>query len=550
MKRIAYKRGASRRQRGFTMLELLAAIVIMAICSVPLVIQTNKFVMGQRDAAIGLVGVNLHNAVNQYISQNQAFIATQPMPYTITTAMLSAPTVYLDPSYTTTNTAGQVPSIRVIEDADGSLEVAIAMTGGQVIKDGDLDGIAAYMVQNGAAGGAIETGATSVATGFNGGWSKDLSAFGLVPGAGHVVDFLTYSANATVDDSLHRTSHPGNPQLNQMQTAIDMATNNINNVGTLGAGAINVSNNTNNWAGITLQAGAGAHNWLLASAGSAWGGNAGALLLWDQTAGRAGAILDANGALNLNGGNNINMGGSWLYGDSTNLALRPAANGGTVYIQGTVSGGGAANLWVGGSATVNGNVNATGGLFGSSVTSSGDVTAAGAVYASNWVRTYGATGWFNQTYGGGWYMADGTWVRSYNDKSVYTGGTMQAGNLVSTGTVNILGLANVGWGCSAGTLAQDSDGSGQMVECKNGVWTTMGGFHNYTIVQGSTQFGMNQSVATCPAGWTMLSGGAVVNVNPYVTLPGVESVPANSSQWVSWTTDIHVGTIAYAYCGS
>lgn len=36
-----------------------------------------------------------------------------------------------------------------------------------------------------------------------------------------------------------------------------------------------------------------------------------------------------------------------------------------------------------------------------------------------WVRTYGNSGWFSQTHGGGWYMVDSTWIRSYNNKGVY-----------------------------------------------------------------------------------------------------------------------------------
>ncbi|MFH1129201.1 MAG: shufflon system plasmid conjugative transfer pilus tip adhesin PilV [Patescibacteria group bacterium] len=43
-----------------------------------------------------------------------------------------------------------------------------------------------------------------------------------------------------------------------------------------------------------------------------------------------------------------------------------------------------------------------------------------------WHRTYGATGWYNETYAGGWYMLDTNWVRSYNNKGVYTGGQMKA----------------------------------------------------------------------------------------------------------------------------
>lgn len=52
----------------------------------------------------------------------------------------------------------------------------------------------------------------------------------------------------------------------------------------------------------------------------------------------------------------------------------------------------------------------------------------------SWVRTKGATGWYNETYGGGWYMEDSTWIRSYGSKNIYqnagilrTDGTFQVG---------------------------------------------------------------------------------------------------------------------------
>lgn len=38
---------------------------------------------------------------------------------------------------------------------------------------------------------------------------------------------------------------------------------------------------------------------------------------------------------------------------------------------------------------------------------------------NSWIRTVGSTGWYNQTYGGGWYMSDTTWIRNYNSKQVY-----------------------------------------------------------------------------------------------------------------------------------
>ena len=44
---------------------------------------------------------------------------------------------------------------------------------------------------------------------------------------------------------------------------------------------------------------------------------------------------------------------------------------------------------------------------------------AGDIYANGgWLRTSGAAGWYNETYGGGWYMTDTTYIRNYNSKEV------------------------------------------------------------------------------------------------------------------------------------
>ncbi len=68
----------------------------------------------------------------------------------------------------------------------------------------------------------------------------------------------------------------------------------------------------------------------------------------------------------------------------------------------------------------------------------GSVTAIDA--NSGWHRTYGDTGWYNGTYGGGWYMTDSNWVRAYNSKSVWS---------PSYGQFD-LGLASGGLGASSG----------------------------------------------------------------------------------------------------
>ena len=56
----------------------------------------------------------------------------------------------------------------------------------------------------------------------------------------------------------------------------------------------------------------------------------------------------------------------------------------------------------------------------------------GTVKLSNWIRTTGNTGWYSETYGGGWYMTDTTWVRAYNGKSVYSPAQMLAEGNITT----------------------------------------------------------------------------------------------------------------------
>lgn len=46
-------------------------------------------------------------------------------------------------------------------------------------------------------------------------------------------------------------------------------------------------------------------------------------------------------------------------------------------------------------------------------------------YFNGWVRTAGAKGWYNQTYGGGWYMTDSTWIQNYGSKGLLINSNIQ-----------------------------------------------------------------------------------------------------------------------------
>ena len=71
-----------------------------------------------------------------------------------------------------------------------------------------------------------------------------------------------------------------------------------------------------------------------------------------------------------------------------------------------------------------------------SVNTSSNVTF-NQIYANDWFRVNGSDGIYWQSYNGGWQMTDSSWLRSYGNKGVLTGGTMQAGNFNTTSDIKL-----------------------------------------------------------------------------------------------------------------
>lgn len=100
------------------------------------------------------------------------------------------------------------------------------------------------------------------------------------------------------------------------------------------------------------------------------------------------------------------------------------------------------NFWTGGSVTAASFAGNGAGLTGVPGDNLGNHTAttninlganalvsnAGTILDANggYVRTYGNTGWYNGTHGGGWFMQDTSWLRSYGDKNIFTGSVVRA----------------------------------------------------------------------------------------------------------------------------
>lgn len=80
---------------------------------------------------------------------------------------------------------------------------------------------------------------------------------------------------------------------------------------------------------------------------------------------------------------------------------------------------------------------------------------AGSVSCSNWFRSNGASGWYNESYGGGIWMSDSTYVRVYNSKAFKVDSTA-ADSITTAGGVTAANLyGNINASYLTGTVAND-----------------------------------------------------------------------------------------------
>jgi len=138
--------------------------------------------------------------------------------------------------------------------------------------------------------------------------------------------------------------------------------------------------------------------------------------------------------------------------------------------------------------------------------------------AGGWHRTYGNTGWYNSTYGGGLYMTDSTWVRTYANKSLTTG----SGNLDVGGT-SFIGYSIVNASYPVETLVSSCHSHG-----------------NLACYQGS-------GCALCPAGTVVIGGGCYGPPARYGSVSA--SYPSGGAQWCCASSyDISGADLAFAVC--
>lgn len=245
------------RQRGFSLMEYALAAVLVAGSMAVLVRQTTDQQNSIKNRAAAQQMQQVLDAENLYVKSNFSALSTAATAGAPVVVNVSGATIgsfqsvqaagFLPSSFDGQTPYGQKLIMLVRQPIAGQLEVLTTSMNGDTIPDKSLGEIASLI---GAPGGFMAAnavgGSTGKVTGSYGGWSASAAAWtngSSGPTAGHYMGTLAYSSAAISSSSgsyLSRVA-TGNPADNQMSTAIDMNSNDINNGGGIAANTVSAS---------------------------------------------------------------------------------------------------------------------------------------------------------------------------------------------------------------------------------------------------------------------------------------------------------------------
>jgi len=225
------------RTRGFTLIEVLMALVIFSAATVGINTLVDRF---SEDTKVSLTAQHVRtfgDATKAYIKDNYA--AVQTAATTTTPALIDASTLiatgYLPTGFVATNGYGQILCALVLEPTANRLQALVVSEGGQAIDDLSLGVLAATV---GGSGGSVYASSPTEISGAVGGWTIATASFdGLVNdagrrcdgtagavavSAGHPLMALWFENGDTSSAFLARDAVPGRPELNEMNTPIVM----------------------------------------------------------------------------------------------------------------------------------------------------------------------------------------------------------------------------------------------------------------------------------------------------------------------------------------
>lgn len=372
-------------QRGATLIEVMVATAILLLGVVAYVAysrgESNE--VNERLAATHLRAIA--GAGQRYMAVNDAALrsATGSAATIVTSAQLMP---LLPANVSTTGPQGDQYELRV-RQVSGQLQgIIVSRTGSTAgstsrARVSRLAGEAAGVV---LPNGTVESPSQSWRV-ANHEWTS--GAWGSSPPTGGLAYALFYdqaTTNALAGSILHRHRSEGAAHLNQMLTAIDMAGRDVSGVGVLRSEHVAARAAT---ADAGLQA-----NWVAIGRAP-----------WSNTPyGYETISVPESLTLRMYAGDTQLFAGrpDHVVFHRPSTLERDAAVGGEVDVVGIAS-------------------------------ASGLLESGGDAHSMGWIRSWGAHGLYNESFGGGWHMTDPNWVRSYNNRGIYTGGTIQSGHMAA-----------------------------------------------------------------------------------------------------------------------
>uniref|UniRef100_UPI000846C44F shufflon system plasmid conjugative transfer pilus tip adhesin PilV n=1 Tax=Burkholderia cenocepacia TaxID=95486 RepID=UPI000846C44F len=305
------KRSLKSQRGAITFVETLGVLIVASLLMPSILGWLTDDADSKLDRATADHDKQVVLAAVQYIKDNYATVlasATATTPATITVPMLQSqyPQMFAT-GFSVRNPYGQTVTAQAYQPTAGMLDTIIVTSGGQTISEGNMRKIAQLI---GGAGGYVSSTNPNVANGMYGAWGpKTIPTTPGTPGAGHMVYSLMFQNGSLVSDYLYRKSVPGHPELNQMNTAIDMGGNNVNNAATVNAQKVVAPAGNNVQVGNSYYYGDGANSAIRQS---------GALYVQNQAgtgsapinSGTANISGDVNASGNANIGGNVTAGGS------------------------------------------------------------------------------------------------------------------------------------------------------------------------------------------------------------------------------------------------
>ncbi|QBY46419.1 shufflon system plasmid conjugative transfer pilus tip adhesin PilV (plasmid) [Arsenophonus nasoniae] len=221
--------------RGFVSLEIMGALVVVALAALLGAEKYSDYLDEQEWVVAARHAGQFNEAAKQYIADHRDELLNKPLPYRITPSLLIK-NGYLQQGFAEKNGLGQQYVTGVVKNSAKSQPALQALTcsvQGNALSEKGMRRIAAQI--NGMGGYVDEK---NIAIGAYGGWTSQPRDFGLDCRYGHIAIALSSEILGSVlqeSDRLYRFQVKHKPELNRMNTAIDMGGNNLNNTNAVNA---------------------------------------------------------------------------------------------------------------------------------------------------------------------------------------------------------------------------------------------------------------------------------------------------------------------------